>query len=403
MPFTYDLLDPFSSIHPGSLISDYSDWILFTLLLFFFWAVVGIALRRQFEESRYLRVLGTSTALALAVGTYYSVYQGWLHLSLEGLGFFGAVLLFIVIFFIIFGLIRGFGMRTANALPLGFALFYVSLWAVIPNILYTIRETFPPVNGILLVLFVVSVFKVVTAFFRHLRSSPLDIARDLKKRDFAPRSSEDVEIDREEEQERGEMKLVKRKTMKLTGFEIKTVEEIGHYLEVMIGIIERKGGRMDAGEVAELTQALRQIGKREVLLTQGLELIKRHVNAYRRLHRKNLPELEKRFQNEKDPAKKKIIEEEMTYQKRMLQVLDFLEANESRILSFSQAFNKIIATAIQSLKGGSASEARDLLVRAHGGLREMKQVYEKQKNIEKYILTLDRRTIGDLKKEKDRR
>ena len=91
MPSTFDFLDPFSRIHPGSFISQYSDWILFTVLLFFFWAVAGIALKRRFQESRYLRVLITSIALALAVGTYYSVYQGWLHLSLQGLGLFGAV------------------------------------------------------------------------------------------------------------------------------------------------------------------------------------------------------------------------------------------------------------------------------------------------------------------------
>ena len=71
MSSTFDLLDPFTRIRPGSFISQYSDWVLFTLLLFFFWAVAGIALRRRFQESRHLRVLITSIALALAVGTYY--------------------------------------------------------------------------------------------------------------------------------------------------------------------------------------------------------------------------------------------------------------------------------------------------------------------------------------------
>jgi len=143
MSARYDILDPFTRIQLGPFISRYSDWILFTLLLFFFWAVAGIALKKRFEETRYLRALVTSTALMLSVGTYYSIYRGWLHLSLQGLGLFGAVLLFIVVFFIIFGLMRGYGMRTSNALSLGFALFYISLWAVIPNILYTIHENLP--------------------------------------------------------------------------------------------------------------------------------------------------------------------------------------------------------------------------------------------------------------------
>jgi hypothetical protein len=80
-------------------------------LLFFFWAVVGIALKKKFGESKHLRVLVTSVSLMLAVGTYYSIYREWLHVSLQSFGLFGAILLFVVIFFIIFGLMRGYGMH----------------------------------------------------------------------------------------------------------------------------------------------------------------------------------------------------------------------------------------------------------------------------------------------------
>ena len=105
MPFMasqIDILEPFKRIQPGQFISQYSDRIIFTLLLFFFWAVAGISLREKFEESRYLRVLITAVALIISIGTYFSIYNGWLHLSLQGLGFFGAVLLFIIIFFIVY-------------------------------------------------------------------------------------------------------------------------------------------------------------------------------------------------------------------------------------------------------------------------------------------------------------
>ena len=58
-----DILEPFNRIQPGPFISQYSDWIIFTLLLFLFWAVAGISLRKRFEESRYLRVLVTASCL----------------------------------------------------------------------------------------------------------------------------------------------------------------------------------------------------------------------------------------------------------------------------------------------------------------------------------------------------
>ena len=400
MPSTFDFLDPFTRIHPGSFISQYSDWILFTLLLFFFWAVAGIALKRRFQESRYLRVLITSIALALAVGTYYSVYQGWLHLSLQGLGLFGAVLLFIVIFFIVFGLLRGYGLRLSTALPLGFALFYVSLWAVIPNILTTFQERFPPVNGILLVLFVVSVFKVLATFFRHSRKSPLELSKAMPKPDFFPPNEEDSEIEREEREEKKEVKLLKKRSMKLTKMEIKTVEEIENYLEQMIGVIKGKGSDIDQDEIAELSHVLRQIGKKQSLLKQGLELIKRHEKAYKNIHKRDVAELEKRFSGAKNNDEKKVIEEEIVYQKRMVEALDFIEKYEQRITDFTQSFNKFIYAAMQKLKGRYASDALEYLVEAHKSLTAMKHVYEKQKEIEKYLLKLNKKTIKDLKKEK---
>ena len=190
-----DILDPFNHIQPGPFISRYSDWIIFTLLLFFFWAVVGIALKKKFEESKHLRILVTAVALMLAVGTYYSIYQGWLHLSLQGLGLFGAILLFIVIFFVIFGLMRGYGMHLSNALPLGFALFYISIWAVSPNILHNLAAIFPPANGILLILFIFSLVKIMLAFFRHSKSPSIKSFTGGHNPHFSTPDTE--EIDRE--------------------------------------------------------------------------------------------------------------------------------------------------------------------------------------------------------------
>jgi len=400
MSSTFDFLDPFSRIHPGSFISQYSDWILFTVLLFFFWAVAGIALKKRFEQSRYLRALVTSIALALAVGTYYSVYQGWLHLSLQGLGLFGAVLLFIVVFFVLFGLMRGYGLRLSTALPLGFALFYICLWAVIPNILTTFQNTFPAVNGILIILFVVSVFKVVAAFFRHSRKSPLEIAKTMPKPDFFPPDKDVPEIEREEREEKKEMKLLKKKSMKLTKMEIRTVKEIEDYLEQMIGVIKGKGSGIDKEEIAELVHALRQIGKKQSLLEQGLELIKRHEKAYKSIHKRDVSELEKRFSDAKNKEEKKVIEEEIVYQQKMVEALDFMEKYEKRITDFTQSFNKLIYAGMQKLKGRYPSDALDYLVEAHKSLAGMKQVYEKQKEIEKYLLQLNKKTIKDLKKEK---
>ena len=399
MPSNINILEPFDRIDPGPFISRYSDWILFTLLLFFFWAVAGIALKKRFEESRYLRVLITAVALMLSVGTYYSVYQGWLHLSLEGLGFFGAVLVLIVVFFVVFGLIRSYGMRFSNALSVGFVMFYISLWAVSPNILDTLASIFPLANGILAILFLVSIYKLISGFLRHSKKLPFDTAKDLKNRDFS--TSNDAEIDREIEEDKKEGKIIRKRTMKFTRLELKSIDNIEECLEKIIKLIEAKGNSLDRDDVAELTHVLRTIGKNESILKKGMALIKKHLNAYKTLHRKDISELEQRLEQTKSKKNMKIIEEEIVYQKNMLQAIDFLKRYELKIVTFVDSFNELVSGAMQKIKGRYPNDALSYLGHAYKGLLEMKYIYKKQRELEKYLLKLNKKTISDLKKEKD--
>ena len=399
MSSNIEILDPFNRINPGPFISSYSEWIFFTLLLFFFWAVVGISLKKRFEESRYLRVLITSTALMLAVATYYSIFKGWLHLSLQGLGLFGAILLLVVVFFIILGLMRGYGMHLSNALPIGLILFYISLWAVSPNILHTLGKIFPLGNTIFLLLFIVSFFKVIWSFFHISQQSLLGTAKDLKKTRFT--TTDDVEIDREISKDKQEGKLLKKKTMKLTKVAVNTLEDIENYLNKMTKIIKEKGKKIDRQEIEELSKILGVISKKESILTRGLELITRHVHTYQSKHRKDISELSKRLSETKNKKQQKLIQNELTYQKRMIQALVFMERYESKINEFCKFFNNRISMAMQKIKNHYPVDAQAYLEEAHKSLDEMKHVYETQKSIEKYLLKLNKKTISGLKKEKD--
>ena len=249
-------------------------------------------------------------------------------------------------------------------------------------------------------MFAVSVFKVLAAFFRYSRKSPLNAARTIQKPGFLPPDPDVPEIEREEREEKKEMKLLKKRSMKLTKMEINTVEEIADYLEQMINVIKEKGSDIDQEEIAELSHALRQIGKKQGLLKHGLELIKKHEKAYKNIHSRDVSELEKRFSSAKNKDEKKVIEEEIVYQQKMVEALDFMEKYEKKITDFTESFNKLIYAAIQKFRGRYPSDALDYLVESHKSLTGMKQVYEKQKEIEKYLLRLNKKTIKDLKKEK---
>ena len=54
------------------------------------------------------------------------------------------------------------------------------------------------------------------------------------------------------------------------------------------------------------------------------------------------------------------------------------------------------------MKGKNAGDSLPYLEYAFKNLSDMKHIYEKQQEIEKYLLKLNKKTIKDLKKEKDR-
>jgi len=303
------------------------------------------------------------------------------------------------VFFVIFGLLRGYGMHLSNALPLGYCLFYLSILAVSPNVFSNLAKIFPPANGILLLFFVISIFKVIMAYLRKSRQSTEKLAKELRKTP-AVTADTDQEIDREMEEDKDNQMKIKRKTMRITKFELKTIEDIENYLEQMIKIIKEKETKIDAQEIQELSDALKHISTKERLLRRGIEVITKHVHTYQNENRKDVSELKKRLAQTKDPSKRKTIEKEIEYQKHMLRALRFLELHEKKIRNFCQNFNQLLSEAVQKIEAHYPVDALLPLEKAHRHLVQMKEIYAQQKDIEKYLLRLNKKTIKNLKKEK---
>ena len=394
-----DLLSPFRNISPGQFISRYSDWILFTLLIFFFWSVVTIALKKRFGDSRAFRFLATSTALMLSVGTYYMIYKGKLHLSLEGLGMFGAMLILIIIFFILFGLQRNFGMKVSISLPLGFVLFYISIFALAPSVMTNVQNVFQLAKPIMGVLFAVSLFRLITAFFRHSKPDLLKIGKTLEKKTILPK--DDPEIIHEIQDDKNEIKLLKGKTLKLTKMEIRTIDDIEHSLIQLIKLIKERDKNITQEETSQISQILSQISKKENILLGSMPILKKQAEIYKSKHRKDITELERRLHETiNNPPQQNLIRQEIGFQKRMIEVLDFIETYENRIPEFTQTLNQAISKAILKLKSIHPHECLEYLNYARKEIESIKHVLKKQKELEKYVLSLNKKTIKDLKKEK---
>ena len=394
-----DILSPFRNISPGQFISRYSDWILFTLLIFFFWSVVTLALKKHFGNSRAFRFLATSTALMLAVGTYYMIYKGKLHLSLAGLGMFGAMLILIIIFFILFGIQKNFGMKTSISLPLGFVLFYISVFALTPNVMTNIQNILPLAKPIMAILFAVSLYRLITAFFRHSKPNLLKIGKEMKT---APIPIKDEpEINHEMKDDKKEQKLIKGKTLKLTKMEIRTVDDMENSFDNLIKLIKENDKNITKDEAFKISQLLRQISQKENILVGSMPVLKKHTEIYKKHHRKDIAELDKRLREAiNNPPQQNMIRQEIHHQKQMLETIDFIQTYENRILEFTQQLNKTISKAIDKLKTIHPHECLEYLEYAKRELSAMKHILKKQKELEKYIVSLTKKSVKNLEKEK---
>ena len=103
------------------------------------------------------------------------------------------------------------GMHMSKALPITYTLFYVGMWTIAPNITDTIADIFPPLNGVMLILFLYSAYKTITAFFKG-SNSPKESAQDLKQ---SKPTINEQEINREISEDKHEIKDLKKKTMRL--------------------------------------------------------------------------------------------------------------------------------------------------------------------------------------------
>ena len=75
------LLFPLDQIKPSQILTQYSEWIYFTLVLVFFISVAGITLRKHFDKP-YVKPLIISVGLMLTFGVFK--YKEGLSTIFEG-------------------------------------------------------------------------------------------------------------------------------------------------------------------------------------------------------------------------------------------------------------------------------------------------------------------------------
>lgn len=392
---SFDLIDP-NQFLQGNL----GEWVKVILFVGLFIALVNavFTLLPQFKNNPYRNKLAMFLGLILGLGLYTA--QRLYNFNFQSFGFISIWFIIFLIGIVSVGLFR-MGMDLGKAVALSYCVIYLSFLAISPSLFDAISTFFPLLNIVLLLVFFYLAFTSIASLVKGKTPNIKELAGKLQRTHFT--GPEDIEIDKEINEDKAEVKDVKKASMKTTKRELRTTGDINNLLGDMIRTIQKNGDNITKEEIGQLVSDLRQIYKAETILTGGMNTIKQHIRAYNALHRKDIPELEKRLRAAKDQESQQPIKEEIEYQKQMLKVIDFMNQWESKLNDFGRSFNLLLQTAIRRLQESKPGEAMMYMKNAHGSLMRMRQVYNQQKEFERYLMKLDKKTIADLKKEKARR
>jgi hypothetical protein len=383
------LLFPLDQIKPTEFLSQYSEWIYFTLLLIFFISVAGITLRKHFEKA-YVKPLIISVGLMLTVGIFkfkhalIKVFEGW--------GILGTVLLGIIAATIPFGLSRGFGLSGSKSFYLTYILFYVLSWAQLPEIYYFLGDNnLGIINLALLILFFVAIYKLV-----KFGGTSLSSGTKLKER-----SALEPEIDQEIDLQSNEQKMVRKNAEKMTQVEIRTIDDIAESLAEIQRIIDAHRNNLPFEEWERIARVLKDISKREDIFKKSIHKIQK---TFKRMGSVDMTQLkEKKVRLEKvDGKEKQILKNEIAVDEKKLILEKEILGFEERLNQNMNSFINYLVQVIEHIKTSQYPyDAKPYLDKAKGTLKEMSAVLNEIKALEDKLAEFMRDEKGLLKKEKE--
>lgn len=383
------MLSPLDNIRPSDLLAQYTEWIYFTLVLIFFIAVAGIALRRHFEKP-YVKPLIISTGLILTVGVL--MMRDTLAMIFEGWGLIGTMLLVFIAATIPYGLCRGFGMPANRSFFIVYAIFYILAWVKFPAAFYYLGDhNMGLANLGLLILFIYAIYKLLPTW-----KSKTDLASG-----FNAESPLKKEINHEIDTQEIELKAVEQQERYFAKAELKTITDIEESLARMVQVIETNKTSLNTQDRKMIAKALTDISKKEDLFLKPLRNLKPIIQRLTILDDKQIKELKARLGRTKGKGKEALGREIMLEEEKII-VDTRIMALEQRLEQTLGSFNSMIRQSIQVLNSAAyPADAIPDLSKARLVLKDVANIIAEMKRSEDKLLELTKAEKNLLKDERN--
>ena len=374
------MLFPLEIIQPSVILSKYSEWIYFALLVVFFIALAGIGLRKFFDHP-YVKPLIVAVGLLLAFTVFKN--RAALTMVFNGWGSLGTILLVCIVAVIPFGLARGFGLASSRAFWLTYGLMYVISWVNFPSFYYYLGEhNFGFLNLALLIMFFVSLYQMF-----KFKLSGLSASKDMIK-DIPKNSPQKREVTREAGNERAEEQVVEKEEIRLTEREYQSLADISASLNEIQKIVGQRGNGLSRQDREPIAKHLGKILGNENILKQDLVRLK---TLFARLRILDSQQLTEKLQRLKQVAggEKDILQKEIAHEKEKITLGKMVADLEARMEQDVKLFEQEMKNSVEVLAKSMAPTAALVPLRqAQKILGDMVVVVKGMRDLEQKILQL---------------
>lgn len=368
------IFSPFRYLNVASIYDQHFQVIDGILFFSLFLGLSKFAFSKRFP-GKPGNLISITFSFMLTIGLL--VMERTLNFNLRAFGALAMGVILLMTGFFIIALARSSGMKGVAPFCFAYSIIYMSIAAVVPNVFDYMATRVKWLNGILGLIFLISLFKVIQAVFQfifHKKS-----VSDIK---IEPGFNNDSELKKDIASEDNEIKTLKELRSKLA-----TIDDISNALNMIEKVIS-ENPNLTPERITRIKRYLSELGTRETIFRKSYFDLETRFKALGRFDSARLERLQDELSNVPDKMKR-FKEEEINIEKRKIEydrkVLDLKTNLENLILNF----NKYVTAALNSLQNSPDSVLPDIK-HAKGILHQMKRIIEVIKQFEREIIDLNK-------------
>lgn len=369
------------------------EWVTLILLCGLFIAVAGAVLPKRLTERRSGKAVTVFLGLIMGIGLYSS--RKLFNFNFESFGFLAIWIIVLLMIMATYGLAK-LGMSKDIAVSLTYCITFMTFYIMSPSLFDAFADSLPILNGIFFLAFFYLLGKLMWRMLKGNSSG--QAARNAKGIQLNPPDS--TELEKEIDHEKDERRLLKHSTVRLTKKELKSIDNILHYLKEIQQTLEDAGSQLNQHQKNAIINALKEINQTKQDFLRGLDRLKRHILKYKSGDSDKMHKLRERLHQTEEHRKKLDIQREWLFEKKKMDIYEFMQKEAGNIRGFIQSFETMINRAVQELKTSRIQDA----IKAIGYCRKyIDQSYEALKELKRhefYLLKISKREEKLQKREK---